>query len=138
LLVTHPMLASELDASALEAAAHFAPDRAELLRHLIAVSQAMGPQANFAALAEHLRANGSDFDGLIAEIAADTESDIDAARLELAGAIRQTKLQAIKSELVQLAATGLGDEQARTRYRELTAQQDLLRRQADAEIAQRQ
>ncbi len=137
LLVTHPALALELDTSAFKAAYHFVPDRAELLSQLIVVCQAMGAQANFAALAEHLRAAGPDFDALIAEIAADTESDIDTARIELAGAIRQTKLQAIKTELDQLAAAGLSSEQSKTCYRELVMQQDQLRREAEAEIARR-
>jgi len=98
----------------------------------------MGNQANFAALAEHLRAGGSDFDPLIVEIAAAPESEIETVRAELAGAIRQTKMKLLKAELDQLAAAGLGTEEARTRYRELTLQQDHLRRQAVDEIAQRQ
>ncbi|MES2932391.1 MAG: DNA primase [Pseudomonadota bacterium] len=137
LLVAHPALACELDQSAIDAAAHFAPDRAELLTHLIAISQSMGPHASFAVLAEHLKAGGSDFDSLIAEIAADTESEIDTARIELAGAIRQTKMQALKNEVDQLAAAGLATEEARLRYREITQLQEQLRREAEAEIARR-
>ena len=138
LLVAHPSLAAELDHAALNAAALVAPDRAAMLAQLIAACREMGAQASFAALAEHLRAAGPDFDPLIAEIAAETESDVAAARLELAGAIRQTKMKVLKAELDQLAATGMGGEEARTRYRELTLQQDQLRRQAEAEITQRQ
>jgi DNA primase len=133
LLVAHPVLASGLDQSALAAVAHLAPDNAAMLAQLIEVCQALGPQANFAALVEQLRASGSDFDQLIAEIAADTESDIDAARLELAGAVRQTKMQVLKAEMDQLAAAGLATEEARSRYREMSQQQEQLRRQAEVE-----
>jgi len=84
-----------------------------------------------------LRSSGSDFEPLIAEIAAEPESDVALARLELAGAIRQTKMQALRDELDQLVATGLVGEQAQARFRELTLQQDQLRRQAQAEMMQR-
>jgi DNA primase len=137
LLVAHPVLASELDQAALSAAAYLAPDNAAMLAQLIAACQAMGPEANFAALAEQMRATGSDFDPLIAEIAAETESDIEAARLELAGAVRQTKMQVLKAEMELLAASGLGTEEARTRYRELSQQQEQLRRQAEVENTSR-
>lgn len=134
LLVAHPAFASELDDAALDAVAHFAPDRAEMLARLITASHAMGEQANFATLAEHLREGGEDFESLIAEIAAESESETEAARLELAGAIRQTKMKILKDELDQLAATGLGNEEARNRYRELMQKQEQLRREAEAEM----
>lgn len=137
LLVAHPALALELDHTAVLAVAQLAPDYAEMWGQLITASQAMGTQANFAALAEVLRVGGADFESMIAEIAAEPESEIDAARLELAGAIRQTKMKLLKGELDQLAASGLGAEEARTRYRELMLQQEQLRRQAETEIAQR-
>jgi DNA primase len=137
LLVAHPVLAAELDESALAAVANLAPDNAEMLTQLISACQALGPQANFAALAERLRAAGADFDPLIAEIAADSESDAAAARLELAGAVRQTRMQVLKVELDQLAKTGLGTEEARARYRELSQQQEQLRRQAEVENTSR-
>jgi DNA primase len=137
LLVAHPNLADGVDQAALDAAAQLAPDNAEMLRQLLVACCALGPQATFATLAEQLRSTGSDFDPLIAEIAADTESDPDAARLELAGAVRQTKLQVLKSELDRLAMTGLATEEARTRYRELTQQQEQLRRQAAVETTAR-
>jgi DNA primase len=137
LLVTHPSLASGLDQAALDAAAQLAPDNAALLTQLIEACLALGPQANFAALAEQLRVLNPDFDPLIAEIAADTESELESARLELAGAVRQTKMQVLKVELDRLAPTGLGTEAARARYRELTQQQEQLRRQAEVENTQR-
>jgi DNA primase len=133
LLVAHPALAAGLDRAALDAVAQLAPDNAALLPQLIKTCQALGPQANFAALAEQLRASGSDFDAVIAEVAADTASDPEAAGLELAGAIRQTKMQVLKTELDRLATTGLATEEARIRYRELMQQQEQLRRQAEVE-----
>jgi DNA primase len=133
LLVAHPVLASQLDESALAAAAHLAPDNAAMLAQLVAVCQSLGEQVNFASLAEQLRATGPDFDTLIAEIAADPESELEAARLELAGAVRQTKMQVLKVEMDRLAATGLSTEEARARYRALSQQQEQLRRQAEVE-----
>ncbi|HEV7616575.1 MAG TPA: DNA primase [Burkholderiaceae bacterium] len=138
LLVAHPALAAELDEAALTAVAHFAPDNGAMLTQLITASRAMGPQATFALLAEHLRTvGGSDFDPLIAEIAAESESQIEVARIELAGAIRQTKMKMLKAELDQLVTSGLGPEEIGNRYREITLQQEQLRREAEAEIAQR-
>lgn len=131
LLVTHPSLAAILDRSALDAVAQLAPDNAAMLMQLIEACEALGQHANFAALAEQLRAQSSDFDALIAEIAADSESDPDTARLELAGAVRQTKMQVLKAELERLATTGLSTEEARMRYRELMQKQEQLRRGVD-------
>ncbi len=138
LLVAHPALAAELDQAALDALADFEPDQAAMLAQLITLSHEMGAHANFATLAEHLRASGSDFDPLIAEIAAESESEIDVARLELAGAIRQTKTKVLKMQLDQLSAAGLKSDEDRMRFRELMLQQEQLRRQAEAEIARRQ
>ncbi|HYD95385.1 MAG TPA: DNA primase [Noviherbaspirillum sp.] len=128
LLVAHPSLAGGLEQDTLDAVARLAPDNADMLRQLIDACLALGPQANFAALAEQLRALNSDFDPLIAEIAAETESDLETARLELAGAVRQTKMQVLKVELDRLATTGLATEEARARYRELMQQQEQLKR----------
>jgi DNA primase len=137
LLVAHPALAAELDETARAALVWLAPDGGAMLMQLIDASREIGPEARFAILAEHLRNSGSDFDALIAEIAAQSETEIDVARLELAGAVRQTKMKILKAEQDQLAASGLLTEEARMRYRELMLQQDQLRREAEAEIAQR-
>jgi DNA primase len=137
LLVTHPALAAGVDKAALGAAAQLAPDNAAMLTQLLDACRALGEQANFAALAEQLRGISADFDPLIAEIAADTESDADAARLELAGAVRQTKMQVLKAELERLATAGLASEDARNRYRELMQQQEQLRREAEVENVSR-
>ena len=137
LLVTHPVLAVELDASALAAVGHFAPDGAAMLTQLVEAGRSLGPNASFAALAERLRTDSGDFDALVAEVAGEGESDVETARLELAGAVRQTRMKLLKAEMEQLVAAGLGTDAARERYRELTVQQEQLRRQAVAEIAQR-
>ncbi|HJU70974.1 MAG TPA: DNA primase [Paucimonas sp.] len=133
ILVAHPALALDMDQAAIAAIADAAPNYADMLRQLIATGQALGEQANFAALAELLRATGPDFDPLIAEIAAAQESDKDTARIELAGAVRQTRMKLLKAELEQLAAAGLASEESRMRYRELMLQQEQLRRQATEE-----
>lgn len=133
LLVAHPSLVNLLDEAALNAVAQLAPDNAALFRQLIDACLALGSQANFAALAEQLRAVSADFDPLIAEIAADGESELETAGLELAGAVRQTKMQVLKAELERLATAGLASEEARARYRELMQQQEQLRRQPEVE-----
>ncbi len=137
LLVAHPALAMELDQTAMDAVLHVAPDNAEMLSQLVRIGQELGAHANFATLAELLRSSGSDFDPLIAEIAAEPESNPDAARLELAGAIRQSRMKVLRDELDRLVAGGLAGEQVQMRYRELSMQQEQLRREAQAEIARR-
>ncbi|MES2832646.1 MAG: DNA primase [Pseudomonadota bacterium] len=137
LLVAHPSLASDLDEDALEAAARCAPDGAAMLRQLVDAGKRMGQSASFAILAERLKAESADFDALIAEVAAETESAFDTARLELFGAIRQTRLKQVKEQLDELAAGGLSSEDARERYRSLSSHQERLRQEAVAEIAQR-
>lgn len=138
LLVAHPELAEMLGEVELSAVAQLAPDNAAMFMQLLEACRALGTQASFATLAEQLRVTGSDFDALIAEVAADTESDVKPARLELAGAIRQTRMQVLKAELDRLVATtNLATEEARERYRELMQQQEQLRRQAEVETTTR-
>jgi DNA primase len=137
ILVAHPVLAMEIDAMALDAISQMAPDHADMLAQLVDACIALGEGAHFAALAESLRAGGTEFEQFISEIAAEPESEIAAVRLELAGAIRQTKMKLIKAELDRLAASGLGSEEARTRYRELMRQQEQLKREAGMEVAPR-
>jgi DNA primase len=137
LLVAYPALALTVDQTLLDAIVDISSDRGAMLAQLLSTCQAMGPQANFAALAEQLRAVGSDFDQLIAEISSEHESDIETVQLELAGAVRQTKMKALKVASDQLAATGLHTEESRQHYREIWAQQESLKREAEAEIARR-
>jgi DNA primase len=137
ILVAHPSLASEMDQSAVSAVTQATPDHAEMLLQLIDAARSLGANANFAALSEQLKTTGGDFDAIIAEIATEPESAIEVVRLELAGAIRQTKIKLIKAEIDQLAASGLPTEEARSRYRELTQMQEQLKRQATLENAAR-
>ncbi|RXZ36675.1 DNA primase [Oxalobacteraceae bacterium CAVE-383] len=137
LLVAHPSLAADLDQNAMDAFAECAPDHAEMLGQLVAAGRVMGENANFAALAEHLREAGPDFEPMIAEIAAESESEADTARLALSDAIRKMRMQALTEELNRLIGGGLTDDAAKMRYRDLTLQQEQLRRQALAEAGQR-
>jgi len=136
LLVAHPILTTELDDGALDALAFF-EDSAELFAQLITAGASMGEKASFAALSEHLRDGEADFRVMIAEIAAESETDVNLARLELAGAVRQTKMKMVKTEMEQLASTDLQSEDARNRYRELMLLQEQLRREAAAEVGPR-
>ncbi len=134
-LVAHPPLCLELDAGALHAFQFFGADSAERLGQLVATGQALGPHGSFAALSQHLSAAGNEYDGLIAEIASEPESDVEADRVWIAGAVRQIKMDALKEELNQLFGAGLSSDGLAQRYRELTAQQDQLMREAQAELA---
>ncbi|MDO8298557.1 DNA primase [Lacisediminimonas sp.] len=139
LLVAQPALATELDDDALQVVGHFAPDSGAMLFELAGHCRAIGADAGFAALSEQLRMAGSDFDNLIAEVAGDSEAETDpeVARMELRGALRQSRLRLLKSELEQLVAGGLPGDADRERYRELTRQQEALKRQSESEAAAR-
>lgn len=133
LLVAHPILASELDEAALAAISWSAPDGGVMLRQLVSTATELKERASFASLVEILRNQGADFDELIVEIASQSESDAGLARLELAGAVRQTTMKMLKAEQDQLAAAGLADEVARARYREIMTHIERLRLSAEKE-----
>ncbi|HEX8954788.1 MAG TPA: DNA primase [Burkholderiaceae bacterium] len=137
LLVAHPALVVDLDDSALDALAYIAPESAEMFAQLIAAASQMGEGANFAVLSEHLRAEGSDFEPFIREIAAEAGTEPALAKLELAGAIRQIKQQMIAEELKRITSAGSLDEEMKLRIRELMQHQEALRREAAAESANR-
>lgn len=130
LLIAQPVLANELDEVAVESVCRMAPDGGTLLAQLLQVSKEAGEQASFAVVAEQLRMLNADFDALIAEVAADAAIEVDAARLELAGAIRQTKMKSIKTELEQLFQSGRPSAELAQRYHELMQQQEILRQEA--------
>jgi DNA primase len=130
MLVAHPSLALGLDEGALRAFEHFGADPADRLRWLIEQAQALGANASFAALSQQLKESSTEYDHLIAEIASEPESDIDADRVWLTSAVRQIKMDVLKQELNQLFSSGLTPDQVSARYREITAQQDLLMREA--------
>jgi len=135
LLVAHPQLSADLDAGALEAIARIAPDQAEMLGQLVGAAQSMGEQANFAALVEHLREGGPEFDSMIAEIAAESESEFDVVRAEMAGAIRQARIRALDEEMQMLVTSNLRTEEERNRYRELMQRKEWLKRQTGGAAA---
>ena len=137
LLVAHPPLCLDLDEAALDAFSHFGVESAQRLRQLVAAGQALGPYGGFAALAEQLKSLGVEYDGIIGEIASEPASEIDAARQWMAGAVRQLRLDALKRELNELLSAGLTSDQFGVRYRDITAQQDHLMREAQAELVQR-
>ncbi len=136
-LVAHPPLALDLDAAAVAAFQHFGADAAERLGQLVAAGQALGPNGGFAALAQQLKSEGTEFDALIGEIASEPESDIDSVRQWLISAVRQIKMDTLKLELSQLFSAGLSSDELGVRYREITVQQNTLMREAEAEAPQR-
>lgn len=137
LLVAQPSLAVQLDETALAAFTFFGEEAAERLSHLVTTAQSLGANGTFAALSEQLKEVTTEYDHLIAEIAAEPESDPDADRVWLASAVRQIKMDMLKKELNQLFSSGLTPDQVSARYREITAQQNLLVREAEAAMAPR-
>ncbi|MFP5390718.1 MAG: DNA primase [Gammaproteobacteria bacterium] len=136
-LIAHPPLCLELNDSALAAFSHFGQDASDRLLQLVAAGQALGPNGSFAALSQHLKDSSSEFDDIIAEIASEPESEFDSCKLWLAGAVRQIKMDALKEELNQLFSAGLTSDQLGLRYREITAEQDRLLREAQADLTPR-
>src|SRR5690606_11360304 len=96
-----------------------------------------GAQASFAAVAEQLRMINAEFDPLIAEIAADGSAEIEVTRLELAGAVRKTKMKLINAELEALFQSGTLSAELAQRYRELKHQQEILQQEEAKEAAPR-
>jgi len=137
ILVAHPALSLTLDEAALQAFDYFGQESADNLRYLVGMAQALGEYGNFAALSEQLKEGSDAYDNLIAKIASESESDPEAERIVLASAVRQIKMDALKQELNQLFSSGLTPDQVSTRYREITAQQDLLTREAEAAMTPR-
>ena len=137
LLVARPALASEVDGDALQVVGRLSPDGGALLSELVRQCHAIGENAGFAALSEQLRMAGSDFDSVIAEVASDGETDPDLARLELRGALRQSRLRVLKNETERLVAGGMTSEQDREHYRDLIRQQEALRKQSEADAVAR-
>ncbi|MFC0131449.1 DNA primase [Massilia eurypsychrophila] len=136
-LVAHPPLCVELDDAALQSFDHFGPESAERLRQLVAAGQALGPNGGFAALSQQLKESSVEYDSLIAEIASEPESDVDSVKMWLVATVRQLKADALKRELNELFSKGLTSDQIGIRYREITAIQNQLKAEEDAEKAAR-
>ena len=83
-----------------------------------------------------LQEKSGEFDELIAEIAAESESELELARKELFGALRKTSIKTLKAEQERLIATGLEAEQAKVRYREINIELEQLRLAVDLDTAQ--
>ena len=126
ILVAQPGFVADLDADAMQALAASSPDGGAMLEELAALCQQVG-EGGFALLAELLRQQGSDFDGLVAEIAADSASEPELLRMELRGAVRQSRLKQCRSEIESLVAGGLRTEDERNRYRELMRLREQLK-----------
>ena len=137
ILVAHPSLSLSLDESALRAFEHFGPESAEAMGQLIGMAQALGEYGTFAALSQQLKEATGEYDRIIAEIASEPESDIESDRVFVTSAVRQIKMDALKQELNQLFSSGLTPDQVSTRYREITAQQHLLAKEAEAAMSPR-
>ncbi|MCM0044819.1 MAG: DNA primase [Burkholderiaceae bacterium] len=135
LLLAHPALAADLDDEALQMVGQSAPDHGAMLRSVAAAARGVAGDAGFAVLAEMLRGEGGELDRLVAEVAAEPPSEFELARRELAGAVRQTTMKILRAEQDRLAAAGLPDEAAKTRYREIAATLDRLRAAADRDAA---
>ncbi len=136
-VLTHPTLALELDDEALLAFSHFGQEAAERLVWLMVQAQSLGEQGSFAAFCQLVKETGSDYDALIGEIAAAPEPDIEGERLWLLATVRHLKMDALKQELDQLFSAGLSSEEIGVRYREITAKQDRLRKEAEADLSPR-
>ena len=136
-VLTHPTLALQLDDEALLAFSHFGQEAAERLVWLMVQAQSLGEQGSFAAFCQLVKDTGSDYDRLIGEIAAAPEPDIEGERLWLLATVRHLKMDALKQELDQLFTAGLSSEEIGVRYREITAKQDQLRKEAEAELSAR-
>ena len=137
ILVAHPHLALQLDEQALKAFDYFGEESSDRLRHLVETAQALGEHGTFAALSQQLREVTNEYDAMIAEIAAEPENEVDGDRIVLLSSVRQIKVDSLKQELNQLFSSGLTPDQVSARYREIVAQQDLLAREAAAEMAPR-
>jgi DNA primase len=133
LLLAHPGMHDVLDNHALDLIAQTAPDEGVTLRAVVQAAAGLPAGASLGVLSEALRAQGVELGSLIAEIAAEPGSEPELARKELSGAIRQTRMKSLKSELERLAATGLGSDTEKARYREISVELEKLRAAADKE-----
>jgi DNA primase len=122
-----------LDNQALDLIAQTAPDEGLTLRAVVGAAAGLPPDASLAVLSEALRAQGIELGSLIAEIAAEPPSEPELARKEFTGAIRQARMKSLKSDLERLAATGLGLDSDKVRYREISVELEKLRTAADTE-----
>jgi DNA primase len=136
LLLSHPILVRELDAPAIKMLLSAGTDGGEMLGQLLSACDELPGTLQFAVLAQVLQEKSGEFDELIAEIAAESESELELARKELFGALRKTSIKTLKAEQERLIATGLEAEQAKVRYREINIELEQLRLAVDLDTAQ--
>lgn len=134
IVLAHPEFAADLDEEALQAIGESAPDRGDMLRAVVQAARSVSGNAGFAALAEQLRDQGGELGKLIAEVAAETPSEPELARRELAGAVRRTTMKILRAEQDRLVAAGLPDEASRNRYREIAATLEHLRAEGERDL----
>lgn len=135
IVIAHPEFAGDLDEQALQMLAHSSPDHGQMLRAVVQAALGVSGEAGFAALTEQLRDMGADLDKLVGEVVAEPSVEPEIARRELAGAVRQTTIKILRAEQDQLAASGLADESARTRYREIAVILEQLRAAAERDLS---
>ena len=136
LLLSHPILVRELDAPAVKMLMSAGADGGDMLGQLLAACDELPGTLQFAVLAQVLQEKSGEFDELIAEIAAESESELELARKELFGALRKTSIKTLKAEQERLIANGLEAEQAKLRYREINIELEQLRLAVDLDTAQ--
>ena len=127
MLLAHPQLAHGLDHDALRVLADSAPDQGEMLRRVVDAARQVSGEAGFAVLAEQLRGDGDQLDALISEVLAEPLPELESARIELEGAVRQSAMRALRAEQDRLVAQGLPDEESRARYRKIASTLEQLR-----------
>ncbi len=137
ILVSHPHLAHSLDDEAQAAFDYFGQEAADGLRHLVQLAQSLGEHGTFAALSQGLKEVTAEYDALIAEIGAEPETDVEADRVFLLSSVRQIKKKTLEQEQNQLLSSGLPSDQVSARYREISAEIDVLDREAAAEMTPR-
>lgn len=133
LLIARPELKSVLDDAALDAIGCQVTDDTMLSQLVRAVRQLDG-QVSFAALVEYLQQENADFDGLVSEIAATATSDVEIAKLELSGVLRQLEMEKLTIEMNRLAGSDMKLEEIRNQYQQLMLRQQALRRDLGAGI----
>ena len=135
MLLAHPELAHDLDQDAMHILSQNAPDQGEMLQRVVDTARQVSGDAGFAVLAEQLRGTSDELDALISEVLAEPLPEFEPARIELAGAVRQSAIRTLRAEQDRLVSQGLSDEHDRSRYREISATLEQLRVIAEADAA---
>lgn len=131
LLMMYPRFGGELSPEDIDTIKSFSPDQGELLMAILNAINILGEKTSLAALVEYLRLEGVECEQLVQEtVGQDIEAE--PALLDLKGAIRQIRLQAIKAEMNALASAGLTEEK-KDQFYTLKEQQEALLQLINAE-----